>query len=140
MEIEKYNQNIFEKIKHMDNSGFEFWYARELQNVLEYKQWRRFKDIIDKSMISCFSSNYIVSDHFAEVGKMINIAKSGKRKIVDYKLSRYACYLIVQNGDSWKKVIALGQTYFAIQTRKQELFQDLSEYEKRIEIRLEKVI
>ena len=138
-EIDKYNKNIFESIKHIDEEGNEYWYARELQKVLEYTQWRRFENTIKNAMNACESSNYNVSYHFAKVGKMIKLAKGAKRKIVDYKLSRYACYLIVQNGDSRKEVISLGQTYFAIQTRKQELLEyslkDLSEDEKRLKIR-----
>lgn len=133
------NNNIFESIKHIDEYGKEYWYARELQKILEYTQWRRFEDTIDKAKHTCENSNYSIQDHFANVGKMINIAKGAKRKVSDYKLSRYACYLIAQNGDSRKPVIALAQTYFAIQTRKMELLEKdygmLTEDEKRIYIR-----
>ncbi len=126
----------FEEIKHIDENGNEYWLARELQMALEYKQWRRFEAVIDRAKISCENSNIKVSDHFANVGKMIDLGKGAKRTTIDYKLSRYACYLIVQNGDSRKKVIALGQTYFAIQTRKQELtekeYDMLTEDEKRL--------
>ena len=133
--IETYNKTIFESIKHYDENSCEYWLARELQVVLEYKKWQKFKEIINKAIIGCQTSNINVLDHFTQVGKMINIAKGATRKIIDYKLSRYACYLITQNGDSKKKVIALGQTYFAVQTRKQELFEDMSEDEKRLEVR-----
>ena len=137
--IEKYNKNIFESIKHIDEYENEYWFARELQKALEYSQWRRFEETIQRAITACNMSNYNVSDHFANVGKMISIGKGGQRKVEDYKLSRYACYLIAQNGDSRKEVIALAQTYFAYQTRKQELleeeFKELSEDEKRIKIR-----
>ena len=134
-ELEKINETIFESIKHVDDDGNEYWYARELQKVLEYTQWRKFNGVIEKAMNTCKASNYVVLDHFAGAGKMINLGKGGQREVLDYKLSRYACYLIAQNGDSRKKVIALAQTYFAIQTRKQELFEEeynsLTEDEKR---------
>ena len=134
-ELEKINETIFESIKHVDDDGNEYWYARELQKVLEYTQWRKFNGVIEKAMNTCKASNYVVLDHFAGAGKMINLGKGGQREVLDYKLSRYACYLIVQNGDSRKKVIALAQTYFAIQTRKQELLEEeynsLTEDEKR---------
>ncbi len=127
--------STFESIKHLDKNGNEYWYARELQKALEYKEWRNFKVVIDKAIISCENSKFNVLDHFVEVNKMIELGKTAKRKIVEYKLSRYACYLIVQNADPSKEVIALGQTYFAIQTRKQEIteleYDSLSDDEKR---------
>ena len=129
------NKNTFENIKHLDEMGWEYWLARELQQILEYKEWRKFNEVIEKAKISCKTTNYNVFDHFVDADKMIIIAKGGKRRITDYKLSRYACYLIAQNGDSRKKVIALAQTYFAIQTRRQELsekdYNSLTEDEKR---------
>ena len=132
--VEK-NQNVFENIKHIDENGNEYWIARELQKILEYSQWRRFNEVIGNAKIACYKSNQNIENHFANVGKMVEIGSKTKRKIDDYKLSRYACYLIAQNGDSRKKVIALAQTYFAIQTRKQELFETeynlLTEDEKR---------
>ena len=135
MEEIEFKNNIFDSIKHIDEAGNEYWFARELQPILEYKQWRRFEKVIKNAMIACKVSNYNVFDHFANVGKMIEIAKGGKRIIDDYKLSRYACYLIAQNGDSRKDTIALAQTYFAVQTRKMELLESdynlLTEDEKR---------
>jgi len=135
-ELEKINETIFESIKHVDEDGNEYWYARELQKVLEYTEWRKFVGVIKNAINSCKTSNYVASDHFVGTDKMINLGKGGQRKVPDYKLSRYACYLIAQNGDSRKKVIALAQTYFAIQTRKQELLEEeynsLTEDEKRI--------
>ena len=135
-ELVKINETIFESIKHVDKDGNEYWYARELQKVLEYKRWDKFYNVIESAQVACSISNNNVLDHFSQVGKMIHLGKGGQRKISDYKLSRYACYLIAQNGDSRKKVIALAQTYFAIQTRKQELLEEeynsLTEDEKRI--------
>ncbi|MBR6113058.1 MAG: DNA damage-inducible protein D, partial [Bacilli bacterium] len=130
------NYNKFESIKHIDEYGNEYWCARELMRVLEYTEWRKFTPTINKAKNACEKSNQKIDNHFAHVGEMISIAKGAKRKILDYKLSRYACYLIVQNADSRKEVVALGQTYFAIQTRKQELLEKeyelLSEDEKRL--------
>ena len=134
-ELEKINETIFESIKHVDEDGNEYWYARELQKVLEYKRWDKFYNVIESAQVACSISNNNVLDHFSQVGKMVDIGSNTSRNIVDYKLSRYACYLIAQNGDSRKKVIALAQTYFAIQTRKQELLEEeynsLTEDEKR---------
>ena len=135
MNIEKYNEKMFEEIKHIDENGNEYWEARELQKVLGYTQWRRFENVIIKAIMACENSNISINDHFANVGKMVDIGSNTKRKTKDYKLSRYACYLIAQNGDPRKEVIALAQTYFAIQTRKQELsekeYSELTEDEKR---------
>ncbi len=128
----------FEDIKHTTEEGVEFWYARELAPVLEYTEWRNFSKVIDKAMLACKNSGFAVEDHFVEVNKMITLAKGAVRKVPDYQLSRYACYLIVQNGDPRKEPIALGQTYFAIQTRRQEIadaFNQLDEDSKRLVIR-----
>ena len=134
-ETKEYTEKIFEEIKHIDENGREYWEARELMPLLEYSKWERFSNAIDNAKKSCENSGYNVEEHFPGVGKMIKLAKGAKRSVLDYKLSRYACYLIVQNGDSRKKAIALGQTYFAIQTRKQELsekdYSELTEDEKR---------
>ena len=129
------NNTIFENIKHIDDDGYEFWYARELMNVLEYSLWQRFSNVIKKAKENCGNSNYNVSDHFISTDKMVNIGSNTNRKIQDYRLSRYACYLIVLNCDPRKEVIALAKTYFAVQTRKQELsekdYKLLSEDDKR---------
>lgn len=126
---------VFESIKHTDGDGVEFWYARELMIVLEYKQWRRFEQVIEKAKESCKNSDISVLDHFADVGKIVKAGATSK-DIGDIKLTRYACYLIAQNGDSRKKQVALAQTYFAVQTRKQEItmqeYESLSEDEKRL--------
>ncbi len=135
-----YNEAIFESIKHVNEYGQEFWYARELQKALEYTEWRNFTKALNKAMDACEASEIEVSDHFVEVNKTSVMPKGGERIIDDYELSRYACYLIVMNGDPRKEVIALGQTYFAVKTRQQELieqYDELSEDEKRIAIRSE---
>lgn len=137
-----YTESLFESIRHTNEYGQEFWYARELQVALEYKQWRRFCNVIDKAKTACEGSRNNVSDHFADVGKMVDIGSGAERKIDDIELSRYACYLIVQNGDPRKKVIALGQSYFAVKTRQQELIENydsLNEDQKRLAIRHEMI-
>ena len=138
------NNSIFECIKHIDEEGYEYWSARELQKVLEYKRWDKFENVVDQAKTSCKNSNNEIDHHFSQVGKMIKLAKGAKRKVLDYKLSRYACYLIAQNADSKKEVVALAQTYFAFQTRKQELneleYSKLSEDEKRLYQRNRKIV
>ncbi len=135
-ELKEYTEKMFEDIKHIDENGNEYWYARELMKVLEYKEWRKFNKVIQKAMEACNGSNYYILDHFVLEDKMVSIGSNTKRNIKDYKLSRYACYLIVQNCNPRITIIALAQTYFAIQTRKQELsdneYSVLTEDEKRI--------
>lgn len=106
--IEKYSEKVFEDIKHYNEDGQEFWFARELQTVLEYTKWDNFKKVIEKAKISCKNSNINVSDHFADVGNMVQLGSGAQREIEDVMLSRYACYLIVQNSDPRKEVVALG--------------------------------
>ena len=141
-EIARYSEETFESIKHVDEYGYEFWYARELQRVLEYTQWRRFADAIERAKLACSNSGYSASEHFADVGKSSPMPHGGVRILEDYMLSRYACYLIVMNGDPRKEVIAVGQTYFAVKTRQQELidhYNELSEDQKRLTIRKEMI-
>ncbi|MBQ2035827.1 MAG: DNA damage-inducible protein D [Peptococcaceae bacterium] len=139
-DIDLYSEKIFEDIKHYTEEGIEFWYARELQGVLEYTQWRNFLKVIDKAKEACENAQQSTPDHFADVGKMVTLGSGSQREIEDIMLSRYACYLIVMNGDPRKEVIALGQTYFAVKTRQQELiehYEELSEDQKRLAIRKE---
>lgn len=136
-----YNDVLFESIKHMDEEGNEYWEARELQKVLEYVRWENFYNAVSKARMSCFSSGDDINLHFREVTKMLTLHNGGVRKIIDYKLSRYACYLIVMLGDEHKEVISLGRKYFAIQTRRSEIrdvsFENLSEDKKRLILREE---
>lgn len=129
------NNQTFEEIKHIDENGIEFWYARDLQKVLDYKEWRKFDGVIEKAKKACENSNINSLDHFVGIDKTIQMPKGARKGIKDYKLTRYACYLIAQNGDSRKRVVALAQTYFAIQTRKQEISEKeyclLTEEERR---------
>jgi DNA-damage-inducible protein D len=141
-EIEKVHHQTFENLKQINDEGMEFWCARDLQNVLDYSSWEKFKRVIDKAITACKKSGQPEDNHFSQVVKMVQIGSGAERKIEDFMLSRYACYLIVQNGDSTKPVIANGQTYFAIQTRRQELaddetFRQLKEDEKRLFLRNE---
>lgn len=138
------HHQTFEDIRQLNENGQEFWSARDLQPILEYSRWDKFKPVILKAMKACETSGIDPLDHFPRAGKMVAIGSGAKRLVedYDYHLSRYACYLIVQNGDSSKPVIANGQTYFAIQTRRQELaddaaFQQLDEEKKRIFLRNE---
>ena len=135
LQAEEYKN--FEGIKKIRNDGTEYWNARELSEVLQYVQWRNFVKVIDRAKLACQNSGRNIEYDFAEVSKIVE-AGATQKKVVDYELSRYACYLIVQNGDPRKEVIALGQTYFAIQTRRQEVadyFNQLDEDNKRLVIR-----
>ena len=117
----KVNNDVFESIKHIDENGNEYWYARELMPLLDYRKWQNFHKVINIAKDACKLSSYDIFKQFTEVSKLIYGGNGNSQKVIDYKLSRYACYLIVQNGDPRKEVIALGQTYFAVPTRKQEL-------------------
>lgn len=125
----------FESIKKIDENGIEYWEARELMPLLGYAQWRAFEDVISRAAKACINSGQDVDNHFARSSKMVEIGSNTVREVVNYKLDRYACYLVGQNGDSKKPEIATAQTYFAIQTRRQEVFEQLSEAEKRLFIR-----
>lgn len=135
------HQSTFESIRKMNQQGQDFWSARDIQNILGYSKWDKFLLVIEKARQSCANSGQNVANHFLQVGKMVDIGSGAQRTIEDYQLSRYACYLIVQNADPSKPIVALGQTYFAIQTRKQEIleqggYQNLrNENEKRIFLR-----
>lgn len=140
--ISKQHHATFESARQVDAGGNEYWGARDLQPLLEYAGWDKFKRVIEKAMEACRQSGYAVDDHFSQAAKMVVIGSGAQRELEDFRLSRYACYLIVQNGDPSKPVIANGQTYFAMQARRQELndsdkFARLSEDEKRLAIRNE---
>jgi DNA-damage-inducible protein D len=137
------NQTVFEQIKRLDENKYEYWTARDLSKVLEYSEYRHFKPVIDKAKEACKNSGYAVADHFEDILGMVSIGSGAEREIDDVKLSRYASYLIVQNADPGKEIVALGQTYFAVQTRLQEIqqmqaYQQLkTEEEKRMFLRKE---
>ena len=130
------NLTMFDNIKHIDLDGNEYWSARELQKVLDYAKWENFHKVIKQAICACNNSNNKIKEHFPEVRKMLEVGNKAKMKVIDYKLSRYACYLIAQNADPRKEVVALAQTYFAVQTRKMELsekeYSELSEDKKRL--------
>ncbi len=135
-----YSEAVFESIKHINKYGQEYLHARELQIVLEYSRWENFSNSIDKAKDACTNSKNVLDDHFRDVTKMVEIGSGAHRTIDDIELSRYACYLIVMNGDVRKEIIALGQTYFAVKTIQQELIDDyenLDENQKRLAIRNE---
>lgn len=141
-EQNNYTESLFESIKHINEYGQEYWYARELSKVLEYKDFRNFELTIFKAMEVCENSKNKISDHFGEVTEMVTIGSGAQRGFKSYQLSRYACYLIVMNGDVNKKIISLGQTYFAVKTRQQELienYENLDEDQKRLAIRREMI-
>lgn len=140
-ELEEYKEKAFEDIKHVDELGNEYWEARELMLALEYSKWEHFAKVINKAKISCKLSGLSVDEHFPVIGKTIKMPKGATKEVIDYKLTRYACYLIVQNASPVRhKTVALGQTYFAVQTRKMEITQEeyskLSEDEKRLYTRI----
>ena len=141
-ELIKYSEQTFENIKHINEYDEEYWLARELQSVLEYSRWENFSKAIERAQKACENTGFDVQDHFREVTKMVPLGSGAEREIEDVTLSRYACYLVVMNGDPNKEVIAVGQTYFAVKTRQQELienYEQLSEDQKRLAIRNEMI-
>ena len=137
-ELDTTQKKLFDDLRHIDENGNEYWLARELQTALQYTKWENFHKVIKTAQIACKISQQSVADCFPEVRKSIISGKGRKSEVIDYKLTRYACYLIVMNGDPRKDVIAWGQTYFAVKTRQQELaelYERLSEDEKRLFIR-----
>jgi DNA-damage-inducible protein D len=140
--ISKRHQASFEAVRQTSHDGNEFWSARDLAPLLEYQDWRNFMQVVDKARVACAQSGRRPDDHFVDTTKMVTIGSGAQREVEDVRLSRYACYLVVQNGDPAKPVIAHGQTYFALQTRRQELaddaqFAQLGEDDKRLAIRNE---
>lgn len=136
----EHGESLFDSIKHINEYGEEYWSARELQPILEYTEWRKFNNAIERAKESCKSSGNEISDHFVGAAKMVSIGSRADREVEDYHLSRYACYLIAMNGDPRKEAIALAQTYFAVKTRQQELvenYTELTENQKRLAIRRE---
>lgn len=139
-DLQVYSEQTFESIKHINEYGQEYWLARELAKVLQYADWRNFENAIFKAMEACKNSGASIDDHFGNVTTFTKMNSGITRKISDYALSRYASYLIVMNGDPNKKIIAVGQTYFAVKTRQQELidnYEELTEDQKRLAIRQE---
>ena len=139
-DLQPMNESLFEDIKHINEYGQEYWSARELMPVLQYAQWRRFNETIERAQEACVSSGNAAPEHFANVGKSSPMPNGGVREVDDYHLSRYACYLVAMNGDPRKHAVALAQTYFAVKTRQQELVENydaLTEDQKRLAIRHE---
>jgi DNA-damage-inducible protein D len=127
----------FERIRKVNEAGNEYWESRDLADVLDYTQYRNFEAVIEKAKLACFNSGHRIDDHFADVSKMVEIGSGATREIKVTLLSRYACYLVIQNADPNKEIVAHGQTYFAIQTRRQELADGRVEDERRVLLREE---
>ena len=127
-------KNRFDEIRHEEN-GVEFWYARELMHLLDYLKWQNFENVLSKAKVACANNGIVVEDHFADASKMVTLGSGANREVEDYMLTRYACYLIAENGDPRKEQIAFAQSYFAVQTRKQELIEERISYIERTEAR-----
>ncbi len=127
-------KNKFDEIRHEENE-VEFWYARELMHLLGYSKWQNFENVLSKAEVACANNGITVENHFAETSKMVTLGSGANREVEDYMLTRYACYLIAENGDSRKEQIAFAQSYFAVQTRKQELIEERISYIERTEAR-----
>jgi DNA-damage-inducible protein D len=128
----------FEAIRQSDERGDEHWSARDLAKVLGYAKWDKFENVIDKAVLACENSGHAASDHFLQAGKMVALLSGAQRQVADIHLSRYACYLVVQNADPAKEIVALGQTYFAVQTRRAEVADELAgltEAQRRLYVR-----
>lgn len=139
-DLTTYSEQTFESIKHINEYGIEFWYARELRKVLQYTEYNKFLPVIKKAMTACENSGYDIEDHFAQTSEMVEIGSGALREMDSFALSRYACYLIVMCADETKEVVALGKTYFAVKTRQQEIVENydiLTEEQKRLAIRNE---
>ena len=124
----------FDEIRHEEN-GVEFWYARELMYLLNYSKWQNFENVLSKAKVACVNNGIVVENHFADISKMVTLGSGANREVEDYMLTRYACYLIAENGDPRKEQIAFAQSYFAVQTRKQELIEERISYIERTEAR-----
>ena len=127
-------KNKFDEIRHEENE-VEFWYARELMHLLGYSKWQNFENVLSRAEVACANNGITVENHFAETSKMVTLGSGANREVEDYMLTRYACYLIAENGDSRKEQIAFAQSYFAVQTRKQELIEERISYIERTEAR-----
>lgn len=131
------HQSVFERIRRTNDAGNDYWSSRDLAQVLEYNDYRNFELVIQKAKMACFNSGLKVDDHFVDITEMVGIGSGAKREIKTVLLSRYACYLIIQNADPTKGIVALGQTYFAVQTRRQEISDQSADNEKRLLLRNE---
>ena len=130
------HSSVFESVKKVNDNGVEYWLARDFQSILQYSSWDKFLNVVEKAKEACRNSGHNPADHFSHMVKMVSIGSGAQRETEDIKLSRYACYLIIQNADPAKEIVALGQTYFAVQTRRQELSDEFGKFESDEEKRL----
>jgi DNA-damage-inducible protein D len=130
------HSSVFESVKKVNDNGVEYWLARDFQSILQYSSWDKFLNVVEKAKEACRNSGHNSADHFSHMVKMVPIGSGAQRETEDIKLSRYACYLIIQNADPTKEIVALGQTYFAAQTRRQELSDQFGKFESDEEKRL----